>query len=59
MRTMISIILALAVVGLIAFGLMLKEHHDAKLRDKQDQATKDLTLKRPATDAWRRHAGLD
>jgi len=59
MRFMISIILSLLCVGLIAFGLVLKEHHDAKVREKQEQATKDLTLKRPDTDAWRRHAGLD
>jgi len=42
-----------------AFADFLKANHSKRMQERHEQLSKDLSVKRPSTDAWRRHAGVD
>jgi len=42
-----------------AFADFLKSNHAKRMQERHEQLSKDLSVKRPTTDAWRRHAGVD
>ena len=60
---MSSVIAALIVLGLFgaawAFADFLKDAHEKRMAERHQQLSKDLTLERPSTKAWRKHAGIE
>ena len=59
-KSIIAALLVLLIVGsLWSFASFLSEKHKERILHRQEQLSKDLSVKRPSVDAWRRHAGVD